>query len=99
MEIYRTDGGGKSHYNKRLFDLVENISKEDSNILHSVIKINDHKGTLNVELCDSFNGCMIDVSHIYSTFNTFWYQENEYLINIIHKGIVIFGYDKGNIAS
>ena len=73
MEIFRTDGGGKTFTNERLFRVVSNVEKymRDS-AFKDILIINDHKGTLNIHVK------RLDyIDYIASVFITFWAYEND----------------------
>jgi hypothetical protein len=81
MEIFRTDGSGRSYTNERLFNLVKNVNKNTlKGFFDNILIINDHKGDLYVNLKDVQ---FLDIDYYYSVFKTFWYLENEYNVKIL----------------
>ncbi len=87
MEIFRTDGSGRSYVNERLFSLVKNINENTlSDFFDNVLMINDHKGDLYVTLKDAK---FLDVDYYYSVFKTFWYLEKEYNVRIVVNETII----------
>lgn len=84
MEIYRTAGGDKLSYDKRLIRVVREIEKLDSDILHSVEVIRDHKGTLTIILSNDIP-VGYDGYVLHSCYKI-WIKENEYLVEVIVRG-------------
>ena len=84
MEIYRTAGGDKLSYDERLMRVVREIEKLDSDILHSVEVIRDHKGTLTIILSDhipvGYDGYVLHSCY------KIWSKENECLVEVIVRG-------------
>ena len=79
MEIFRTDGSGADYANQRLFNLVLKVSQNTyDGFLDNINVIKDHKGTLMIYLKEGIK----DYKYYYSVFNTFWYLENEYLVEV-----------------
>lgn len=97
MEIYRTDGGGKSLVDERLYNLTKEINKVALNKFFECIDvIRDHKGILMVKVNDNLKNEWFDLEYIYSVFLTFWYNEHEYLVSIYKDNICVYGYDLNN---
>ena len=88
MEIYRSDGGGIHHYDERLYSLIQKVSAIDSNVFDKILKINDHKGTLNIEVTQMDDDELV---YIYSLFYIYWFKENEYCLNVFIEGVRSFG--------
>ena len=84
MEIYRTSGSDKLSYDKRLMRVVRKIEKVDSDILHKVEVIKDHKGILIISLSDDipfrYDSYVLHVCH------KIWSKENEHLVEVIVRG-------------
>ncbi len=84
MEIYRTDGGDKLSYDERLFRVVRKIEEVDSDILHKIEVIRDHKGLLTIILSNDitigYDGYVFHVCH------KIWSDENECNVEVIVKG-------------
>lgn len=92
MEIFRTDGGGKSVTDERLSNLLVEFCKLEPNLLKKIISIRDHKGTLMIEIEQS-DFSVIDL--VFYLFSYLWIKENEYLVQIYINDICVEGYDKG----
>lgn len=79
MEIFRTDGGGKTFTNERLFRVVSKVEKYMLSDAFQEIKIvNDHKGTLYIHVKS-----LKYIDYIASVFFTFWAYENDYIVIIL----------------
>jgi hypothetical protein len=76
MEIFRTDGGGKTFTNERLFRVVSKVEKYmiDS-AFEDILIVNDHKGLLKIHV-----NSLEYVDYIASVFLTFWAYENDYTV-------------------
>jgi len=96
MEILRSDGGGISHYDERLMNVVKSVEAEYPQLLHSISKIRDHKGELYVHIDSEL--IKYTCEYYFSVFYLIWFKENEYLVNICYDDLVVFGYSKGQIA-
>lgn len=81
MEIYRTDGGGRYHYNERLLDLMKDVAKVDEEVFNEINILNDHKGDLYIHLNNDKNSF-----YIYTLFLSSWYRFNEYSVRVYYKG-------------
>ncbi len=85
MEIFRTDGSGKSYSNKRLFDLVSLVGEyTEDDFFINIKSINDHKGLLVIEIND-----LVNVEYTFSVFQTFWHTFNEYCIELRFNNQII----------
>lgn len=79
MEIFRTDGGGKTFTNERLFRVVSKVEKYMLNFAFQEIKIvNDHKGNLYIHVKS-----IKYIDYIASVFLTFWAYENDNIVIIV----------------
>ena len=99
MEIFRTDGGGKTFVDDRLFKLVNLVNenkKEGLDIFEKIKYLNDHKGDLRIVLHNDvdINNCGFD--YIYSIFRIFWENFNEYNVTVYSNGIGLIGYGKND---
>ena len=82
MEIFRTDGGGKTFTNERLFRVVSKVEKYMIDyVLEDILIINDHKGTLNIHVKR-----LDHIDYIASVFITFWAYENDFTVIIYFNG-------------
>lgn len=82
MEIFRTDGGGKTFTNERLFRVVSKVEKYMLDFAFQDIKVvNDHKGTLYVHV-----KTMKYIDYIAGVFLTFWAYENDFIVIIVFNG-------------
>lgn len=89
MEIYRTDGGGKSFADERLFKLVKLINSNTHDGFFDDIKtIRDHKGHLMIILKNDFKN---DLEYIFSVFLVFWHLLNDYQVSIYFDGFCVYG--------
>ena len=77
MEVFRTDGGGKSFSNERLTELVRLIEKYSIESLDEIKIINDHKGILNVFLNTEENS-----EYWFDLFKIFWAYLNDFNVII-----------------
>lgn len=75
MEVFRTDGGGKTFSNEILTKLVELTECYSVCSLEEIIKINDHKGPLNVYLNTDENSF-----YWFYFFKTFWAFLHDYWV-------------------
>lgn len=88
MEVFRTDGSGRTYSDERLFRLVKNVSQfTERKFFDNIEVINDHKGTLCVHLKEWLNGYYLN--YYYSVFLVFWNYENEHIVNIYYNGEII----------
>jgi hypothetical protein len=94
MEIFRSDGGG-IYYDERLLNVVKSVEAEYPNLLHSISKIIDHKGTLYVHI--DYELRQYTWEYYYSVFYLIWFNQCEHLVNICYDGLVVFGKNKGDI--
>jgi hypothetical protein len=85
MEVFRSDGAGKSYANERLNDLVKLCETYSIYDLDEIEKINDHKGTLTVSLKKNTNAF-----YWFYFFSTFWNYMHEYWIIIVCNDEVLF---------
>lgn len=84
MEIFRTDGSGRTYSDERLFRLIKNVELfTEKNFFDCIDVINDHKGTLNVHFNKKLNDFYLN--YYFSVFMVFWYFENEFLIEFYYK--------------
>jgi hypothetical protein len=90
MEIFRTDGGGKSIYNKRLSKLLVNFCKTAPRLVKKVSEIRDHKGTLMVQIKDKE-----DADVFYHLFSYLWQIRGEHAVSIFYDGVCVIGYNLG----
>lgn len=92
MEIFRTDGSGRSYTTQRLIDLLKLVSEfTDDDFFLNIKTINDHKGDLYIHVKDhkGLSNEDLDVDYTCSVFLTFWYTFNEYSVRIIRDGKII----------
>jgi hypothetical protein len=90
MEIFRTDGGGKSETDERLSKVLVQFCKLEPKKLTKIKSIRDHKGTLMIDLVDRS-----EVDLYYHLFSYLWYKQCEYLVSIYVDGICLMGFDEG----
>jgi hypothetical protein len=91
MEIFRTDGGGKSINDERLSKLLVKFCKTAPKLVKKVDEIRDHKGTLMVQIKDKE-----DADVFYHLFSYLWYLQCEHAVSIYYNNICIVGYDLGD---
>lgn len=93
MEIYRTDGGGKSFTNERLFKLVRDISQNtEEDFFEDVKIIRDHKGVLMIKIIEEHKN---SIEYIYSVFLVFWHKHHDYHVSIYKKNTCVYGSNVG----
>jgi hypothetical protein len=80
MEIFRSDSSG-NYLSERLLDVVNEVRKIDTSILHSVGVINDHKGILNVHLYQNTED-HIDANYVLSIFYIVWSRTGETSVTV-----------------
>ena len=91
MEIYRTDGSGKSYNDERLKSLVYDLCKIDPILITKIDTIKDHKGELMVYFNDRFSTNNF-IETFYYLFKYLWMLQNEYQVSIFYKSICVIGY-------
>lgn len=103
MEIFRTDGGGKTHRDERLCKLLVNFCKTAPHFIKDIEIIRDHKGHLMVVLNDikeePFYEVEITIQCIYNLFNFFWLSEYENELSVFYKNKCVIGNMKGETYS
>jgi hypothetical protein len=82
MEVFRTDGGGKTFTDERLFRVVSKVEKYMmSSAFDNILTINDHKGTLIIHVKK-----LEYIDYIAGVFLTFWAYENDYIVRMLING-------------
>lgn len=85
MEIFRTDGGGKSYSNERLYNLISSVEKyTNDGFFDNIASIQDHKGNLMITLKD-----LTDLEYTFSVFQTFWHYYNDFIVEIYFNGTIV----------
>jgi hypothetical protein len=89
MEIFRTDGGGRTDNDERLTRVLIEVCKFEPDLVKKITLINDHKGNLMVKLID-------DEMYLiaYYLFSYLWVKNHDYNVSIYVKNYCVIGYDE-----
>jgi len=85
MEIFRTDGGGRTDNDPRLLQIIGNVMNRipnTSNVWKNVVSIEDNKGQLNIVLVEKFINTM-DETFLYYLFMKEWDKIGENCDNVV----------------
>ncbi len=84
MEIFRTDGGGRTQNPPRLIEVISKVMKtipNTSSLWDNIIKVEDHKGFLTITLNKKFINSM-DETFLYYLFMKAWHEQSESFDNV-----------------
>ncbi len=79
MEIFRTDGGGRTENDPRLLQVIGNVMKHipnTSNLWKNVVSVEDQKGDLIIVLREQFINTL-DETFLYFHFMKAWDEVGE----------------------
>jgi len=95
MEVFRTDGGGRSDHDERLTELLIEFCKIAPDKVINITKIHDHKGDLKIEVNPNSNIDYYNLE-IYNLFSYLWSKQNEHNVSVYMNDVCFIGHDKEN---